>query len=123
MKFQYRKTRGLRTGLIVIVAMLTVGTGVSSLAQDFSVDWHTIDGGGEVLSETADQTWQLSGTIGQPDATELIDLAGNGWTLTGGFWAGNIEQTDILFRDEFEGGPTAPGMAPITATSLSRTRP
>ena len=71
-------------------------------AQDFSVDWHTIDGGGEVLSETADQQWQLSGTIGQPDATELIDLAGNGWTLTGGFWAVNIDQTDRLFRDGFE---------------------
>lgn len=97
------KTQGLRTGLTLIVAILTFGTGVSALAQDFSVDWHTIDGGGEVLAETADQTWQLSGTIGQPDATELIDLAGNGWTLTGGFWAVNIEQTDILFRDGYEG--------------------
>ena len=82
----------------------------SGLAQDFSVDWHTIDGGGEIQSESADTppTWQLSGTIGQPDATELIDLSGSGWTLTGGFWAVNIDQTDILFRDEFEGGASAP---------------
>ncbi|MBY6203549.1 hypothetical protein [Halomonas denitrificans] len=73
------------------------------LAQSFSVDWHTTDGGGEILSESDDQQWQLSGTIGQPDATELIDLAGNGWTLTGGFWGVNIEETDLLFEDSYEG--------------------
>lgn len=74
-----------------------------ALAQNFSIDWFTIDGGGEMLAETDDQQWQLSGAIGQPDATELIDLAGNGWTLTGGFWATNIEETDLLFRDSYEG--------------------
>jgi len=89
----------------LMLALLFAG---SALAQDFSVDWHTVDGGGEILSETADTTWQLSGTIGQPDATELIDLAGSDWTLTGGFWGVNIDQTDILFRDEFEGGASAP---------------
>ena len=98
-------TRGTRTRLTAIAAMLAMGAGASALAQDFSVDWHTIDGGGEIQSETADTppTWQLSGTIGQPDATELIDLSGNGWTLTGGFWPVNIDQTDILFRDGYEG--------------------
>ena len=83
--------------------ILALQLSAAALAQDWSVNWHTIDGGGEVLAETADQTWQLSGTIGQPDATELIDLAGNGWTLTGGFWPVNIDQTSILFRDGFEG--------------------
>ena len=89
-------------------ALFVVGLMASmfaATAQDWSLDWHTIDGGGEIQSESADTppTWQLSGTIGQPDATELIDLSGSGWTLTGGFWAVNIDETDILFRDGFEG--------------------
>ena len=71
-------------------------------AQDFDLDWWTVDGGGEVLSETADQQWQLSGTLGQWDSTESLELAGAGWTLTGGFWPVNIDQTDRLFRDGFE---------------------
>jgi len=109
MKYRTSTSRRIRTWLTAIAAMLAMGAGASALAQDFTVDWHTIDGGGEIQSETADTppTWQLSGTIGQPDATELIDLSGNGWTLTGGFWPVNIDQTDILFRDEFEGENSA----------------
>ena len=72
-------------------------------AQDYSVDWHTIDGGGELLSESDDQSWQLSGTIGQPDGTALLDVSGNGWTLTGGFWPVTVDQTDVVFRDSYEG--------------------
>ncbi len=103
MRTRNSRTRRLRNPLTVTAVVLAIGGGMSALAQEFSIDWHTIDGGGEVLSETADQSWQLSGAIGQPDATELIDLAGGGWTLTGGFWAVNIDQTDILFRDGYEG--------------------
>lgn len=95
-----RKRRFLR---LLLVPAVGCCVGTLAQAQDFSIDWHTIDGGGEIQSETADQQWQLSGTIGQPDATELIDLSGSGWTLTGGFWAVNIDQTDILLRDGFEG--------------------
>ena len=72
-------------------------------AQDYSIDFHTIDGGGEILSESADQRWQLSGTLGQWDSTEALELSGDGYTLTGGFWPVNIDQTDILFRDGYEG--------------------
>lgn len=71
-------------------------------AQDYSIDFHTIDGGGEILSESADQRWQLSGTLGQWDSTESLALSGGGYTLTGGFWPVNIDQTDRLFRDGFE---------------------
>lgn len=100
----------MRVRRVAWLAAATALTVSGAFAQDFSVDWHTIDGGGEIQSESADSppTWQLSGTIGQPDATELIDLAGHGWTLTGGFWGVNIDQTDLLFRDEFEGGGSVP---------------
>ena len=90
----------MNIGILVAASALSAGL---VYAQDFSVNWHTIDGGGEVLSETADQTWQLSGTIGQPDSTESLDLSGNGWTLTGGFWPVMVDQTNILFKDGFEG--------------------
>lgn len=44
------------------------------------VDWHTIDGGGGV---SVGMGYQISGTIGQPDAGVLI---GNGYQVRGGFW-------------------------------------
>ena len=71
--------------------------------QDYSIDFYTVDGGGEILSESDDQRWQLSGTIGQWDSTESLELSGAGLTLTGGFWPVNIDQTDRIFRDNFEG--------------------
>jgi hypothetical protein len=71
--------------------------------QDYSVDFYTIDGGGEILAESADQRWQLSGTLGQWDSSESLELSGGGYTLTGGFWGVNIDETDLLFSDGFEG--------------------
>lgn len=82
-------------GLLLIPVVLA--------AQDYSIDFYTVDGGGEILSESDDQRWQLSGTIGQWDSTESLELSGAGLTLTGGFWPVNIDQTDRLFRDGFEG--------------------
>ena len=67
-----------------------------------SVGFHTTHGG-EILAESADPRWQLSGTLGQWDSTELIEQSGGGYTLTGGCWPVNIDQTDILLRDGFEG--------------------
>ena len=73
-----------------------------AVPQVWDVDWHTIDGGGEVLSETADGQWQLSGTLGQWDSTASLALSGAGWTLSGGFWPVTVDQTDRLFSDGFE---------------------
>ncbi|GAB4172258.1 MAG: hypothetical protein Kow0020_07230 [Wenzhouxiangellaceae bacterium] len=70
----------------------------------FQIDWYSLDGGGELQMGDAGQQWQLSGTLGQWDDTALLELSGGGWTLTGGFWPVNIGQTDLLFRDGFEGG-------------------
>lgn len=49
---------------------------------DFYLSWHTIDGGG---GTSAGGAFELSGTIGQPDAGTM---SGGNFTLTGGFWAG-----------------------------------
>lgn len=50
-------------------------------AGDFGITRSTIDGGG-VMSSTGG-VFELSGTIGQPDAGSM---EGEGFTLTGGFW-------------------------------------
>lgn len=49
-------------------------------AQPYSIDSFTIDGGGGTLTGS---TFEVSGTIGQPDAGVL---AGSTFSLRGGFW-------------------------------------
>lgn len=83
-----------------VLALILLSAALS--AQDFEIEWWRIDGGGEVLSETADQQWQLSGTVGQWDGTESQALSGGGWTLSGGFWPVTVDETDRLFHDGFE---------------------
>ena len=61
------------TTLLLVVALAT--------ADDFEIVRSTIDGGGTVNSSGGE--FELSGTIGQPDAGLM---EGNEFTLTGGFW-------------------------------------
>ncbi|MDQ6631805.1 MAG: hypothetical protein M3Y82_08605 [Verrucomicrobiota bacterium] len=70
---------------LVFLAILMLGPGaVSSLpAQSYSIDWFTIDGGG---GSSAGGTYSLSGTIGQPDASQQPMTGGN-FSLVGGFWS------------------------------------
>jgi hypothetical protein len=54
-------------------------------AQTFDLDWYTIDGGGALLSSGGG--FELSGTIGQPDAGSLSQSMTSGqFELVGGFW-------------------------------------
>jgi hypothetical protein len=53
------------------------------------VDWYKISGGGGTSSNG---TYQVSGTIGQPDASAA--MSGGNYSVTGGFWALiNVVQT------------------------------
>ena len=52
---------------------------------DFESDWWTVDAGGLMSSSGVD--FELSGTIGQPDANTVV-LSGCDFELTGGFWFG-----------------------------------
>ncbi len=64
------------------VAILSIfASGASLCAQSYSIDWHTIDGGG---GTSTGGVYVVSGTIGQPDAGTM---SGGNYTLTGGFWA------------------------------------
>lgn len=94
-----------------------VGAGLV-LAQEFDLSRHTIDGGGVMRSTGG--AFELSGTIGQPDAGAMT---GGAFSLTGGFWfpliAGDadedggvtlfdLELLTACMTGEAAGPPTAP---------------
>ena len=51
-------------------------------AQQYSIDWYKIAGGG---GTSTGATYQVSGTVGQPDAGGA--MTGGNYSLTGGFWS------------------------------------
>ena len=51
-------------------------------AQQYSISWHKIAGGGGTSSNSQ---YVVSGTIGQPDASGA--MTGGSYSLTGGFWS------------------------------------
>jgi len=63
--------------IILLIGLLLPSLGV---AQSYSVDWFTIDGGGGL---STGGVYTVSGTIGQPDAGLM---SGGNFTLQGGFW-------------------------------------
>jgi hypothetical protein len=71
----------MKTSRLLLAAGTLLATGSSALGQ-WAIDWSTIDGGGRTV---AAGNWELSGTIGQPDASEPVSA--DEWTLTGGFWS------------------------------------
>jgi len=73
------------TTTIALSAMLALLATVGSQAQEFSVDWYTVDAGGETSTTGGD--FELSGTIGQPDANTTV-LTGGDFELAAGFWPG-----------------------------------
>jgi hypothetical protein len=55
---------------------------LSGFAQPFSIDWFNVAGGG---GTSTGGTYEVSGTIGQPDAG--TPLSGGNYSVTGGFWS------------------------------------
>lgn len=72
----YNRRRVIQLALPLL--LVTVASG-----QNFDLSWYTVDGGGVMFSTGVD--FELSGTIGQPDAGVM---AGGDFELTGGFWFG-----------------------------------
>ncbi len=54
----------------------------TACAQSYTVDWYKIAGGGGV---STGGTYQVNGTIGQPDASS--QMSGGSYSVTGGFWS------------------------------------
>ena len=51
-------------------------------AQSYSIDWYKVSGGG---GTSTGGTYQVSGTIGQPDAGGA--MIGGNYSVTSGFWS------------------------------------
>ena len=79
---------------------------IAAPAQNYSIDWFTIDGGG---GTSAGGNYTLSGTIGQPDATGPI--SGGNYSLTGGFWS-------LLAAVPTPGAPTLTILLTTTNTAV-----
>lgn len=83
------------------VLLLLIWAAPAMAGEDFEIPWYTVDSGGEMFSAGGD--YELSGTIGQSDATEARALSGGDWKLTGGFWGLTLEELgNLLFDDRFE---------------------
>ena len=74
--------RGLTRPACITLLLLVFGLGTSLHAQTYTVDWYKISGGG---GTSTGATYQVSGTIGQPDASGA--MTGGSYSLTGGFWS------------------------------------
>jgi len=66
---------------LLAVCLLTPAFCLPAFAQ-YSIDWHTIDGGGGM---STGGVYSVSGTIGQPDAG--VTMTNGQYSVTGGFWA------------------------------------
>ncbi|MCC7290973.1 MAG: hypothetical protein IT449_02805 [Phycisphaerales bacterium] len=69
--------------IVGMVSVLWIGGAFPVLAQEFAVDWFTLDGGGGMLSTST--SYNLGGTIAQPDAGVM---SGARFAVSGGFWPG-----------------------------------
>ena len=87
---------------ITIMAILTLGVGVG-IAQNFTLDSSTIDGGG---GESSGGPYTLSGTIGQPDtgksSSKPYAMAGGFWGLYGSFSSPEAPDMSISYDPELD---------------------
>ena len=71
----------------LLFCLLTSACCLRTTAQNYSIDWYKVAGGG---GTSTGATYQVSGTIGQPDAGKL---SGGNYTIDGGFWSIAAVQT------------------------------
>jgi hypothetical protein len=57
-------------------------------AEDLSIDWYTVDGGG---GSTSAGEFTLSGTVGQTDAGMLVPFCCGNMSVLGGYWSQFID--------------------------------
>lgn len=89
--------------IISLLAALAGPVAAQGCDTGYCITKWTIASGGTMTAKSADDQWQLKGTIGQWEATEPRELSGGQWKLTGGFWADLLEELgDLLFSDRFE---------------------
>src|SRR5213593_3378214 len=65
---------------ILLAGLILSITAAAAQAQSYTIDWFTIDGGGDT---STGGVYSVSGTIGQPDAGKM---SGGNYAIDGGFW-------------------------------------
>ena len=71
---------------LILISVLAISAVAS--AQQYSIDWHKIAGGG---GSSSNAQYSVIGTIGQQDASST--MSGGGYSLIGGFWSIYAVQT------------------------------
>ncbi|MCX7841184.1 MAG: hypothetical protein N2559_17235 [Anaerolineae bacterium] len=77
-------------GLCVVILIASVPTTHAQSGGTYELTWSTIDGGGATFSTGG--TYELGGTIGQPDAGTQ---SGGTYVLSGGFWTNVVAQLKL----------------------------
>lgn len=85
----------------------------SAASAEWELQWHTVDGGGAMWSTSSG--YELSGTIGQPDAGQSYSAS---FSLSGGFWFehapgdcvldGDVTLYDVTAFEQCSAGPESP---------------
>jgi hypothetical protein len=73
--------------LVLLLSLLTASGG-PIFAQQYSIAWFKVAGGGGTSSNAQ---YIVNGTIGQPDAS--VAMTGGSYSVTGGFWSLYAVQT------------------------------
>lgn len=110
-----QETTCFARGFILMATILSV-TPTGIWAQTHSIDWHTVDGGGGVISGS---NVQINSTIGQSDAGELT---GGAYTLTGGFWALPAPVLETPTPTPTSTATLAPTRTPTRTATVTSTR-
>jgi len=86
-----------------------------SLAQSYSIDWFKVAGGGGISSNSQPPAinYQLSGTIGQPDAGG--PMTNGQYSVIGGFWV-LPQAIQVAGAPTLAIAPAAAGLATVSWT-------
>jgi len=76
-----------RTQLITLATFVVMATAPIALSQ-YAISWSTIDGGGaSAPNASVGGSFEVAGTIGQPDASSsAAPMSSGSFSLVGGFW-------------------------------------
>ncbi len=83
---------------------VVLSLGLNGFAQNYSIEWSTVDGGGQTFSTGGG--FELGGTIGQPDAQVAPVMTGGSFELAGGFWPGAVPSCACLGDMNVDGEKT-----------------
>jgi hypothetical protein len=82
-RMQNSRSRAVASGLWrLFFFILPSAFCLSAWGQSYSIDWYKVAGGG---GASTGATYQVTGTIGQPDASGA--MSGEQYSVTGGFWS------------------------------------